>query len=112
MSELSQSGCEACRADAPRLSPEQIAELQHQVPQWSVETVDGEPRLQRSFKCKDFVAALALANKVAEIAEQQDHHPALLVEWGRLTVSWWTHKINGLHRNDFIMAARTDELQH
>ncbi len=62
------------------------------------------------FKFKDFVQAGAFTNKIAEIAEQEGHHPAILTEWGKVTVTWWTHKIKGLHRNDFIMAAKTDQV--
>ena len=58
----------------------------------------------------DFAQALKLTTEIAKLAEQEQHHPALLTEWGRTTVTWWTHKIKGLHRNDFIMAAKTDQL--
>ena len=61
-------------------------------------------------KFKNFVQALAFTHRVGELAEEQDHHPALLTEWGKVTVTWWTHAVKGLHRNDFIMAAKTDEL--
>ena len=71
---------------------------------------DDVPRLERVFKFKNFVDALAFTNDVGAMAEEQDHHPSLLTEWGRVTVTWWTHKIKGLHRNDFIMAAGCDEL--
>jgi 4a-hydroxytetrahydrobiopterin dehydratase len=81
-----------------------------QVPEWQVVEVDGVNRLVRLYKFKNFRQALDFTAKVGELAEQQDHHPLIQTEWGRVTVSWWTHKIKGLHRNDFIMAARTDEL--
>jgi 4a-hydroxytetrahydrobiopterin dehydratase len=71
---------------------------------------EGIKSLERAFKFGDFAQALAFTNKVGEQAEEEGHHPALLTEWGKVTVSWWTHKIGGLHQNDFIMAARTDEL--
>ena len=80
------------------------------VTDWSLIGVDAVPRLERMFRFEDFKAAMAFANRVAELAEEAGHHPALLVEWGRVTVSWWTHDIGGLHRNDFIMAARTDQV--
>jgi 4a-hydroxytetrahydrobiopterin dehydratase len=67
-------------------------------------------RLEKSFKFENFTQAMAFASRVAQAAEAEDHHPALLTEWGRVTVTWWTHRIKGLHRNDFIMAAKTDEL--
>jgi 4a-hydroxytetrahydrobiopterin dehydratase len=84
--------------------------LHPSVPEWQVLEVDGIPRLQRTFKFKNFVQALDFTNKVGELAEAEDHHPALLTEWGKVTVAWWTHKIKGLHRNDFIMAAKTDSI--
>ena len=65
---------------------------------------------QQEFKFKNFVQALEFTNQVGRLAEEECHHPALLTEWGRVTVTWWTHKIKGLHRNDFVMAAKTDEL--
>ena len=84
--------------------------MQPQVSDWQVKEVSGEPRLERVFKFKDFAQALAFTDKVGSIAEQEDHHPLLVTEWGKVTVDWWTHKIGGLHKNDFIMAAKTDEL--
>ena len=110
MSKLSEQHCEACRADAPTVSQEEAAELQRQIPEWERLEVEGVPQLQRVFRLKNFAEAMAFANRVGELAEEQGHHPALLVEYGRLTVRWWTHKIGGLHRNDYIMAARTDAL--
>lgn len=67
-------------------------------------------KLRHSFRFPDFAAALAFTDAVGAAAEESGHHPALLTEWGRVTVTWWTHKIRGLHRNDVIMAARTDVL--
>ena len=67
-------------------------------------------RLERAFTFSDFAAALAFTNRVGAAAEAEGHHPALLTEWGRVTVTWWTHAIRGLHRNDFVMAAKTDAL--
>ena len=92
------------------LADEEIAELHPQVPEWQIVEVDGIKRLQRVFKLKDFVQALDFANRVGKIAEDEDHHPMLIVEWGRVTVQWWTHVVKGLHKNDFIMAAKTDAL--
>lgn len=102
--------CVACRRDAPTVTADEIAELHPQVPDWELLEVDGVPRLRRVFSFADFAQALAFTNAVGAIAEHEGHHPALLTEWGRVTVSWWTHKIRGLHRNDFVMAAKTDEL--
>jgi 4a-hydroxytetrahydrobiopterin dehydratase len=110
MSTLARQRCVACRRDAPVLTDAEIAELQPEVPEWEVVDVDGVKRLRRVFRFDDFVQALDFTNEVGVAAESEGHHPALLTEWGRTTVTWWTHKIRGLHRNDFIMAAKTDEL--
>jgi 4a-hydroxytetrahydrobiopterin dehydratase len=110
LDELAGRRCEACRADAPLLTPRELNERLPQLPQWQLIEVVGVQQLSRVYRCKDFLGAMALAEKVAEIAEQENHHPSLLVEWGKLTVRWWTHKINGLHENDLIMAARTERL--
>lgn len=111
MSELATNRCEACRADAPTLHDNEIASLQKELQDdWQVITRDGVRQLERVFRFDDFASALAFTNAVGEIAESEGHHPALLTEWGRVTVTWWSHKIRGLHRNDFIMAARTDKL--
>jgi 4a-hydroxytetrahydrobiopterin dehydratase len=110
MTELSKQSCEACRAGAPLISDAELKELMPRIPDWQVIVVDGVMQLQRVFKFADFAQAMAFANRVGEIAEAEDHHPAILTEWGRVTVTWWSHKIRGLHRNDLIMAARTDEV--
>jgi 4a-hydroxytetrahydrobiopterin dehydratase len=102
--------CTACRGGEPTLSDGEIAELHPQVPEWQIVQRDGVKRLERVFRFKNFAEAMAFTNRVAEIAESEGHHPSILTEWGRVTVTWWTHKLRGLHRNDFIMAARTDEV--
>ena len=107
---LTAEKCVACRRDAPTVTDAEIAELHPQVPEWELVELDGIKRLRRVFPFDDFAQALAFTDEVGAAAEAQGHHPALLTEWGRATVSWWTHKIKGLHRNDFIMAAKTDEL--
>jgi 4a-hydroxytetrahydrobiopterin dehydratase len=109
MSDLAQMRCTACRGDEPRLNDAEIEELRPQIPDWRVVERDGVKRLERAFRFDDFAQALAFTNRVGEQAEEEGHHPALLTEWGKVTVTWWTHKIGGLHRNDFIMAARTDD---
>ncbi|MEJ6655805.1 MAG: 4a-hydroxytetrahydrobiopterin dehydratase [Pseudomonas sp.] len=110
MNKLEQQHCEACRADAPRVTDQERKSLQREVPDWQVIDVGGEDQLMREFGFRDFAAALVFTNQVAQLAEAENHHPALLLEYGKVTVRWWTHKIGGLHRNDFIMAARTDLL--
>jgi 4a-hydroxytetrahydrobiopterin dehydratase len=110
MERLTQMKCVACRAGEPTVTDEEIAELHPQVSEWEIVEVDGIKRLQRVFPFDDFAQALAFTDAVGALAESEGHHPALLTEWGRTTVTWWTHKIKGLHRNDFIMAAKTDQL--
>jgi 4a-hydroxytetrahydrobiopterin dehydratase len=110
MNALQESRCTACRADAPRVTEEEVAELKPQIPEWEVVDRDGTLRLERNFRLKNFAQALDFTNKVGALAESEGHHPAILTEWGSVTVTWWTHKIRGLHRNDFIMAAKTDRL--
>jgi 4a-hydroxytetrahydrobiopterin dehydratase len=110
MSSLTQLKCVACRADSPRVTAEEMAEFKLQIPDWQVLDRNGIPQLERAYKFKNFAAALVFTNQVGELAEAEGHHPAILTEWGKVTVTWWTHKIKGLHRNDFIMAAKTDQL--
>jgi 4a-hydroxytetrahydrobiopterin dehydratase len=110
MSNLAQMKCTACRGDEPVLSDAKIEEMNLRVPEWHVLERDGIKQLERAFWFDDFAGALAFTGRVGEQAEQEGHHPALLTEWGKVTVTWYTHKIGGLHTNDFIMAARTDEL--
>jgi 4a-hydroxytetrahydrobiopterin dehydratase len=110
MEALTQMKCVACRKDAPTLTDAEVAVLRPQVSEWDIVEVDGIKRLSRVFSFDDFKQALEFTTEAGRLAEQEGHHPALLTEWGRTTVTWWTHKIRGLHRNDFIMAAKTDEL--
>lgn len=110
MSDLYKQGCEPCRSGAQLASAAEIEQYRQQIPDWSIAIIDDVRRLTRSYKFKNFRQALAFSNRVGAIAEAEQHHPAILTEWGQVTVSWWTHKIGGLHRNDFIMAAKTDQL--
>lgn len=110
MTTLTQQSCEACRAGAPQVSDEELRELILQIPEWTAIVVDGIMQLQREFVFKNFKLAMDFSNRVADLAEAEGHHPSLLTEWGKVTVTWWSHSIKGLHRNDFIMAAKTDAL--
>ena len=102
--------CVACRRDEPTVTDEEIADYRSQIPGWEVIEVGGIKRLRHVFAFPDFAQALSFTDRVGSLAESEGHHPALLTEWGKTTVQWWTHKIGGLHRNDLIMAAKTDEL--
>src|SRR5690242_9235582 len=110
MEELTEMKCEVCRVGAPKVTEEESVTYMKQVPDWVIIERDAIKRLERVFKFRNFVEALDFTNKVGAIAEQEGHHPAILTEWGKVGVAWWTHKIGGLHRNDFIMAAKTDEI--
>jgi 4a-hydroxytetrahydrobiopterin dehydratase len=111
MEPLNQRKCVPCRGGEPTVTDAEIAELHPQVPEWRIVEREGIKRLERAFTFRSFADALAFTNAVGAEAEREGHHPALLTEWGRVTVTWWTHKIRGIHRNDFIMAAKTDRLR-
>lgn len=109
MEQLNQARCVPCEGGEPKATSAEIDGYLAQVPDWKIEDVHGIPRISRRFVFDNFVHALAFTNRVGELAELEGHHPALLTEWGKVTVSWWTHAIGGLHKNDFVMAAKTDE---
>ena len=110
MSSLATMICVPCRKGEPALTEAEVQRLLPDVPEWRLMHRDGMPTLQRIYTVHDFAAALALADAIGAAAEAQGHHPLLTIEWGRLTAQWWTHAVKGLHRNDFIMAARSDAL--
>jgi len=110
MSDLKHQTCEACQAGAPQVTDEELRDLMKEIPDWVPESRDGVLQLERVYKFKNFKQAWAFSNKVAQLAEDEFHHPSILLEWGKVTITWWTHAIGGLHRNDFIMAAKTDGL--
>ena len=111
MSELTKEQCVPCRGDEPALERDEINEMmKHIDDEWDVTERGGAPRLRRKFSFKGFQPPLDFTVEVGRIAEEQGHHPRIVTQWGSVTVDWWTHKIDGLHNNDFIMAARTDEL--
>ena len=110
MSEFSELKCEACRVGAPLATDKELNAFLSAHSSWTLTDFDGVTIIQKTFKFLNFVDALAFTNNVGDIAEKEGHHPALLTEWGKVTVKWWTHKISGLHLNDLIMGARTDDL--
>ena len=110
MEKLSELKCVACHRDAIPVSRQQIRDWLVELPGWSVLENDGVQQLVRDFTFRNFADALKFTNLVGEIAETEDHHPRLVTEWGRVRLSWWTHKIGGLHRNDFVMAAKSEHL--
>jgi 4a-hydroxytetrahydrobiopterin dehydratase len=110
MNNLTSKTCEACRIGAPLATPAEIDAYMPQLPGWELIEIDGIKRLRKTFAFDNFADALSFTNKIGALCEQENHHPAILTEWGKVTVSWWSHKIKGLHLNDFIMAAKTDAL--
>ena len=110
MAQLTNEKCTACRRDSPRVTEADIQELKPQIPEWALGEVDGIPRLERVFRFSNFAQALNFTDRIGALAEEEGHHPAILTEWGKVTISLWTHKIRGLHRNDFVMAAKIDSL--
>ena len=102
--------CVACRRDSPRVTELEAESLGKLIPDWHRLEVEGVPRLERTFKTKTYPQALEITQKVGELAEFEGHHPVIRTEARRVTVTWWTHAIRWLHRNDYIMAAKTDEI--
>ena len=94
--ELSNQQCEACQVDAPKVSDDELASLLSQIPDWVPEVNNGVMMLERVYKFKNYKLAWAFSNKVSELAEKEFHHPAILLEWGKVKVTWWTHAIKGL----------------
>jgi 4a-hydroxytetrahydrobiopterin dehydratase len=107
MTELASKTCTPCRGNVPPLAGKELDALASQVPQWKV--ADGH-HISRAFKFPDFAQALAFVNKVGAVAEEQGHHPDILLSWGKAEVTTWTHSINGLTESDFILAAKIDKL--
>ncbi len=101
--------CVVCRPGVPQATDAEIASWLPQIPEWELIEARGIKRLRRRFRFQDFASALAFTNVVGEIAEAEGHHPRIVTEWGRVTVTTWTHAIGDLHQNDFILAAKIDQ---
>ena len=107
MSSLAQKTCVPCRGGVPALRGEALQTLARQVQDW---IVNNEHHLSKNYKFPDFRAALAFVNKVGALAEEQGHHPDIFLAWGKVDITIWTHKIDGLTESDFILAAKIDQL--
>jgi 4a-hydroxytetrahydrobiopterin dehydratase len=105
---LKESKCEACTIDAPLVSNSEAKVLLLELDGWVIENDSGINQLIKTYKFSNYVESLDFSNKVADLAESEDHHPKIVLEYGSVEVSWWSHKIKGLHKNDFICAAKTD----
>jgi 4a-hydroxytetrahydrobiopterin dehydratase len=110
MAELASKTCVPCRGGVPPLKGQQLAEMQQQLPQWAHWKVIDEHHITRTFTFPDFKQALAFVNRVGTLAEEQGHHPDMLLSWGKAEITLWTHKVDGLTESDFIMAAKIDRL--
>jgi 4a-hydroxytetrahydrobiopterin dehydratase len=110
MTTLASEHCVACQKGDPRVTPDEAELLLPQIPEWTLVEAESGDRLERTYRFGNFMEALAFTKRVGRLAERAQHHPAICTEWGRASVTWTTHNIHGLHRNDFIMAARTDRL--
>ncbi len=110
LTELLTETCEPCSKGAPLATADEQAKWLKDLDEWQIVDKKGVLQLLKTYDFDNFVAAMEFANRIGDLAESNGHHPALLVEWGRVTVRWWTHKIKGLHKNDFVMAAKTDNL--
>ena len=107
---LSEQHCVACRPGSPHLSREEIEHMLGQLDGWAVEEAGDHLRLAKVFKFKGFMPGVELVNRIAAIAEAEQHHPDLLVGYGSVTVGLWTHAAGGITQNDFILAAKIDRL--
>lgn len=108
--DLIRERCDACHAGSPRVTDDEIVSLSRRIPSWTLRNEDGVPKLEREFPFRSYVEALDFTQRVGLAAEVEDHHPVLITEARSVRVIWWTHAIHGLHRNDFIMAAKTDAI--
>ncbi|MBT3241371.1 MAG: 4a-hydroxytetrahydrobiopterin dehydratase [Chloroflexi bacterium] len=108
MKKLDEMNCIACRGGDPPASKAERDFYFPQIPDWQIVQVDGQERLEKTFKFKKYLEAVDFTSKIGRWAEKQDHHPAILLEWGKVTVTWWTHVVDGLHQNDFVSAAKSD----
>jgi 4a-hydroxytetrahydrobiopterin dehydratase len=107
MSDLAAKACIPCRGGVPPLKGEELASLQRQVDGWNAIE---EHHITKTFTFPDFRGALTFVNRVGELAEEQGHHPDISLAWGKVGITTWTHKINGLTESDFILAAKIDQL--
>lgn len=107
---LSKMQCSACHKNTEQLNEDEIARLKYKLPDWQVVNESGINKLRQRFATKNYTRSMAFTNALANIANEMDHHPLMVVEYNAVTVFWWSHIIKGLHQNDFIMAAKTSAL--
>lgn len=110
MTTLKNQQCEPCHNDAPPLGRDEALKHLESLDGWRMESLNGTDRLTKTYKFSQYTKGLDFAVSVGAIAEEVGHHPVMTIGWCEVVVEWWTHNINGLHLNDFIMAARCDDL--
>jgi len=110
MTSLADKICVPCRGGVPALKGKELAEIHHQLSEATQWSVVNEHHIVRDYKFPDFRTALAFVNRVGELAEEQGHHPDILLAWGKVEITTWTHAVNGLTESDFILAAKIDRL--
>ena len=110
MAALSDLTCEACNTQAKRLTNDEIDILHSELLGWDIIIDSNIKKLKRQFNTKNYQESIAFTNAVALLSESTNHHPQIIMEYSSVTVIWWTHVIQGLHNNDFIMAAKTSDL--
>ncbi len=108
--DLRQLQCEPCKGNSVPVEAADYAALLTQLPGWQIEHSNGVSMLTKSYRFKRYGQCLAFVQQIGELAESHDHHPEMTINWGKVQVSWWTHTINGLHLNDFILAAETEAI--
>ena len=107
MTELAKRTCVPCKGGVPPLEGKELADLERQVPGWKVVE---QHHIEKSYSFPDFVSALEFVKAIGAVAEEQGHHPDILLRWGNVKITMWTHKIDGLTESDFILAAKIDEI--
>ena len=107
MSDLASSNCEACRIDATKVSDDEANILLKEIDNWDL-IHEGVKQLKKTFSFSSYKESLDFSNKVAKMADREGHHPTIILEWGKVTIFWWSHKIEGLHKKDFVCASKTD----
>lgn len=110
MDDLNMMHCIKVTKQTPVITSKDMTQYQAQLPGWKVRIKEGEQRLVKKFAFKDFKQAITFTDKIGALANEEDHHPAILTEWGSVTLVWWTHAVHGLSINDAIMAAKSDKM--
>ena len=109
MTPLQQQQCTLCRPDSAPVVDAEFDRLILELKDWQLEIRGGIKQLEKQFRFPDYLQSMAFTQRVGELAEAENHHPEILTKWGKVTVTWWTHAVNGLHINDFICAVKTDQ---